>query len=71
MRIGISPRVGCGTRDLSSRDSADRGAEERGRELLEVLELKLRVISVRPRGVDLARSLSFSSADTRSNCLYL
>lgn len=65
----ISPRAGCETECVSSWASTVKGVTERDKELLEVRELRLRVISVRPRV--LGRSLSFSSAARRSTCLYL
>lgn len=68
---GISPCAGCGTKDVSSWASTVKGVAERDKELLEVRELRLRVISVLPRVVSLGRSLSFSSAASRSICLYL
>lgn len=67
---GISPCAGCGTERVSSWVSTVKGVTERD-ELLEVREVRLRVISVRPRVVGLGRSLSFSSAASRSICLYL
>lgn len=68
---GISPCAGCWMEHLSSWASTVKGVAERDNELLEDRELRLRVISVRPRVVDLGRSLSFSSAASRSICLYL
>lgn len=68
---GISPCAGCWTEHLSSWASTVKGVAERDNELLEDRELRLRVISVLPRVVDLGRSLSFSSAASRSICLYL
>lgn len=41
------------------------------RELQEVRELRLSVISVRPLAADATCSLSYSSAARRSTCLYL
>lgn len=71
-RVAHLPEVCCAVVTLSSCEVVDEGVGQRDAERLAGLELKHKVISVRPLvGTLGARSRSDSSAASRSTALYL